>query len=216
MPRKILLDGDVNGNRPNPIAALLLCLVPVMTFLYMKRRQQGRFNTTPSNNAVEPTNNAGGSADAQTDRGTGNAGDSRTRQSGSGDTAETRTKKAAETEKWEKKIKEEQDKLEQEKKKHKQTEAELKKANKTILEEKQKMVEARFKFDQEQHPEDPFLDDPTPDEVYDQVRTLNRNPPPPAKPAMRPAANGQSLPGYQQKEKKLNWRDLADETKKHP
>jgi len=214
MPRKLFLDGDANGNRPSPVFALVLCLIPIATFLYMKRRQGQRFNQLPdSGRPVEGiTERNTGSAESQTSE------QERKREKETMKKELKKQKDAMEKAKkeWEQKIEDEKKKVESERKKRNEVQASLSKSNRELKEAADKMVKARFEFDQKLHPNDPFLNDPTPEEVYDTVgRKVDTRAPAPAKGAMRPAKDGQSLPGYQQKPKGAQF--LDDKTgAKHP
>jgi hypothetical protein len=214
MPRKIFLDGDVNGNRPSPIVALFLCLIPIATFLYMKRRQGQRFNLTPdlgqSAGTVEPPSHRDGG-----DRNAENAELQRLEQERKKEKDAMKKEMKREQEamekakkEWETKIENEKKKVEAERKKRSEVEASLSKSKKELREAADKMVKARFGFDQKLHPNDPFLNDPTPEEVYDTAKAdPHLRAPRPEKGVMRPAKDGQSLPGYKQKPKGIQFLD---------
>jgi len=206
MPRKLFLDGDANGNRPSPIFALVLCLIPIATFLYMKRRQGQRFNQLPD---------PGRPGEETTERNTGSAESQRLEQERKKEkeamNKELKKQKDAmekARKEWKQKIEDEKKKVESERKKRDEVQASLLKSKRELKEAADKMVKARFEFDQKLHPNDPFLNDPTPEEVYDTVgRKVDTKAPAPGKGAMRPAKDGQSLPGYEQKPKGIQFLD---------
>jgi hypothetical protein len=145
MTRKILLDGNPN-DRPSLPFAIFLCLIPLTTFFYMKRRQRNRYNRVPSSTG--------------------------------------RPARDAESERKEQDKKKREDKVEAEKKKIDEAKEIAAKAQQRAAALEQERRD-RYMRDLAKHPNDPFLDDQTPDEVFNRVKPLNPNPTPPSKPAVR-------------------------------
>ena len=169
MPRKIILDGNVN-DRPSLPFAIFLCLIPITTFFYMKRRQRNRYNQVPGST---------GQPAAPRDSRTGEpAGDTETQK-------KEKDKKDKDKQRWEAMVAAEKENADKAKQKAAKAENEAATLKRQLKEAEQKIKEGRYKLDLAKHPNDPFLDDQTPDEVFDTVKPINRNPTPPSKSAMR-------------------------------
>jgi len=169
MTRKILLDGNAN-DRPSLPFAIFLCLIPITTFFYMKRRQRNRYNQVPGS--------AGQPAPPRGSRTGEPAGDAGTQK-------KEKDKIERDKKKWEDKVAAEKKKTEEEKEKRTKAEQTAAALEQELMDAQQKIRETRYKLDLAEHPNDPFLDDQTPDEVFNRVKPLNPNPNPPAKPAVR-------------------------------
>jgi len=201
MARKIFLDGNAD-ERPSPMVALLLCMIPVATFFYMKRRQRNRYNQAPAPLAeTEPTRRQGKDA--------GHARDAEM-------STEEKAKRDKEKKEWEEQVKAEKDKVEAEKSKRSAAEGRELALKKKLNDIQEELLRTRFDRDLAQHPEDPALNDPTPDEVYTQVKPLNRNPAPPVKPATRPSENGAYTTPVVKRQKSVDYIDKRDADKKAP
>jgi hypothetical protein len=169
MTRKILLDKNVN-NGPSLPFAIFLCLIPITTFFYMKRRQRNRYNQVPGRTG-EPAPSRGSRTGEP-------AGDAETQK-------KEKDKIERDKKKWEDKVAAEKKRTEEEKEKRTKAEQAAAALKRELMEAKAKIKEGRYKLDLAEHPNDPFLDDQTPDEVFNRVKPLNPNPAPPAKPAVR-------------------------------
>jgi hypothetical protein len=169
MPRKIILDGNVN-DRPSLPFAIFLCLIPITTFFYMKRRQRNRYNQVPSS--------TGGPAPPRGSRTGEPEGDAETQK-------KEKEQREKDKNKWESAVEAEKKKLEEEKQKTVKAQREAAAFKQQWKDAEQKVIEGRYKLDLAKHPNDPFLDDQTPDEVFNKVKPINRNPAPPAKPSVR-------------------------------
>lgn len=169
MARKIFLDGNAD-ERPSLPFAIFLCLIPITTFFYMKRRQRNRYNEVAA-----PSNN------------TRNAAQGR---SGKAETPEEKEKREKDENKWKGTIAAETKKLEEEKKKRSEAEAIAAELQRQLKEAQANLLHGRFQLDKALHPNDPVLNDTTPIEVYDTVRPLSRDSPAPEKKATRLVKDG--------------------------
>jgi hypothetical protein len=187
--------------------ALFLCMIPLATFFYMKRRQRNRYNqvAAPSNGAGDPTRQR--SNRPVEDGGDGNAGTQNPDQA-----------------KWDKEKKELEDKAKAETAKAVAAEAQAKKAAEDLAQYQQALQQAqgeineraRYDADLAQNPNDPFLDDPTPREAYDKVKKLGGPAPVPDKRATRAYADGRYVDPLLKRKKSVDWLDKKDPTRKHP
>ena len=197
MTRKILLDGNPD-DRPSLTFAIFLCLIPITTFFYMERRQRNRYNQVP--------NSTGQQAPPRS---------SRTGESGA-DQNKEKDQKAKDKKRWEEKIAAEKKKIEEEKKKTTKAQHEAAALKQQLHDAQQSIIEGRYKHDLAMNPNDPFLDDQTPDEVFNRVKPLNRNPAPPAKPSVRNGPLSGQDPGNPLHPKKgVGFKESNDEYK-HP
>jgi hypothetical protein len=197
MTRKIFLDGNPE-DRPSLTFALFLCLIPLSTFFYMKRRQRNRYNPVPA----QPTNTADpaprqGNAPREED---GNI--------------EALKKEKKEWEKEKKKLVEEaavgNKKGDEERKKRLKVEQDLIANRKKLYAAEQTIVQLRKDLDAERHPNDPFLHNHTSLEAYENYKPRENSELlalRPGKPALRHTESGENTGRVQGQTKGVKFDD---------